>query len=92
MTSKQRQAMCAHTCRPCVCVYFADKRVEPPQTAKDGIARGRRVCELIHTGNTLLFVLMLFCLQHKLHTHTTMDCQVCVQSVGTVAGVNYASS
>jgi hypothetical protein len=84
--------MSVHTRRPCVCVYFGDERVQPPQAAKDETARGRRVCELTHTANTLICVLMLFCLQHKLHTHTTGDCHLCVQSVGTGPGVDYVPS
>jgi len=84
--------MSVHTRRPCVCVYQRRESVRGDDSAKDKTARGRRVCECTHTTNTPVCVLLLFCLQHKLHTHVTTNRNVCVQSVGTDSEVCYVSS
>jgi len=84
--------MSVHTRRPCVCVYRRRESVRPDDPGKDKTARGRRVCERTHTTNTPICVLLLFCLQHKLHTHVTTNQPLCVQSVGTDSEGCYVSS
>ena len=84
--------MSVYTRRPCVCVYRSSERVCGHECRQDKTARGRRVYELTHTANTLICALLLFCLQHKLHTHVTTNRNVCVQSVGTDSEVNHVSS
>jgi len=84
--------MSVHTRRPCVCVYRRRESVRGDDPVKDKTARGRRVCADTHTVNTPSCVLLLVCLQHKLHTHTTTNRNVCVQSVGTDSEVCHASS
>jgi len=84
--------MSVHTRRPCVCVYRRRETVPGDESAIDETARGRCVYAVAHTLNTLCCVLLLVCLQHKLHTHVTTHEHVCVQSVGTNSGVSYVSS
>jgi len=84
--------MCVHTRWPCVCVYRQRESVRGTSPATDQTARGRRVCATTHTPNTPSCVLLLVCLQHKLHTHVTTEGNVCVQSVGTDSEVDYVSS
>jgi hypothetical protein len=84
--------MSVHTRRPCVCVYRRRETVPADESGNDETARGRRVYALAHTLNTLCCVLLLFCLQHKLHTHVTTQEHVCVQSVGTDSEVSHVPS
>jgi len=82
--------MSAHTRRPCVCVRQRDETDRRGHARGDKTARGRHVCEITHTVNTPGCVLLLFCLQHKLHTHVPNSRHECVQSVGTDSGVENA--
>ena len=83
--------MCVHTRWPCVCVYNAGESYNRGPSRIEQTARGRRVSRSSHTNNTLCCVLLLFCLQHKLHTHVPNSRHECVQSVGTDSEVDHAS-